>query len=133
MLSTSSKYAIKALISLSKVEAAKYQTVPNLAKLSDVPAPYLSKIMKVLSRKGIVESKKGLNGGIRLTKKAISFFQICEVLNDPIVFEHCFLSNSKCNMKNPCEFHSSWSKERTKILSYLKKNKIKRKKVDFLS
>lgn len=126
MLASSSKYAIRALICLSDIPGGDFVPVPKLADLSGVPDSFLSKLIKPIADRGLVLTKKGPGGGVRLGTKPVSFYQICEVLADPIVVETCFLSSDRCNAQRPCPFHTTWSRERDRIISYLKRNKIKK-------
>jgi Rrf2 family protein len=124
MLSSTSKYAIRSLLTLVREEGESFVSVNDLASNSGVPSPYLSKILKVLAREKLIISKAGACGGVRLGKKKISFFDICSAVGDPIVVENCFLSNKKCSSKHHCSFHNAWGKKRKEIHAYLKSQKI---------
>ncbi len=127
MLTASSKYALRALICLAKCpDDGAFIRVDQLSKEAEIPAPYLSKIMKILSQKELVETRRGLTGGVRLKrqKKAISFFDVCEALNEPIVSEVCLLSKTSCEEKNPCPLHREWKKNREQVHRFLKKARI---------
>lgn len=43
--------------------------VREIAGETDIPLPYLSKIFQRLAEAGIVESKRGYKGGVRLTRE----------------------------------------------------------------
>lgn len=126
VLSTTSKYALKALTTLAAAEGDNFVAVDELAAASGVPAPYLSKLIKALSHAGLVETKKGAGGGVRLGAKSISFYDICSVLHDPIIEQTCLLSRFPCDSRTPCPFHASWRIERERLGKYLKKQKISR-------
>ncbi|MCB0360200.1 MAG: Rrf2 family transcriptional regulator [Bdellovibrionales bacterium] len=124
MLSVTSKHALKALLRLSSVEDDSYLTISELAVDAEVPPPYLAKVIKALSAAGLVETKKGAQGGVRLPRRAISFFDVCKVLDDPIVNQTCLLSRNACSSRHPCSMHASWQRERERIIRYLKKSKV---------
>ena len=52
--------------------------VREIAELTEMPFPYLSKIFQRLGEAGIVESKRGYKGGVKLTRPPalISLLQI---------------------------------------------------------
>lgn len=52
--------------------------VREIAELTEMPLPYLSKIFQRLGEAGIVESKRGYKGGVKLTRppSEISLLQI---------------------------------------------------------
>lgn len=56
--------------------------VGEIAEIAEVPAAYLSKIFQRLSEAGIVESKRGYKGGVRLCKlpEHISLLEIDEAV-----------------------------------------------------
>jgi Rrf2 family protein len=124
LISLTTKYAIRALEALKK--ETKYISIQELAKNCDVAAPYLAKIMKILVTKGIIESKKGLNGGVRMRSNGvvIALYDVAISLNDPLVMHSCFLSKKQCNLSHTCAFHSSWSEIREEILKFLKNTVI---------
>ncbi len=128
MLSASSKYALRALLCLAKYQdnSETFMRVDVLSEEAGVPAPYLSKIIKILARKDIVETRRGLTGGVRLgaNKKKITFFDICEALDEPIINEECLLSKKACNANAPCPLHHEWKKNREGIYKFLKRAKI---------
>lgn len=126
MLSTPSKYALKALMYLAECEPEEFVPVPDVAENARVPAAYLSKILKTLVRVELLDSRKGVNGGIKIRKKTVSFYEVCEALDDPIVTTTCLLNHSHCRGQSKCEFHDSWQREREKIHAFLKRSKLKR-------
>lgn len=66
-LSLTTGYAIEALACLAKHDGVSMR-IGGIAELSGIPAPYLSKIFQRLGEAGIVESKRGYKGGVRLTR-----------------------------------------------------------------
>jgi len=70
-------YAIEALACLAR-RRPDSMLVREIAGETDIPLPYLSKIFQRLAEAGIVESKRGYKGGVRLTREPedISLLQI---------------------------------------------------------
>ena len=66
-LSLTTGYAIEALACLAR-HGPESMLVREIAKLTKMPFPYLSKIFQRLGDAGIVESKRGYKGGVRLTR-----------------------------------------------------------------
>ena len=66
MLSQTAEYALRAIVCLSD-QPHKPLTGPNLARATQVPAGYLSKVMQSLARAGLVDAQRGKNGGFTLT------------------------------------------------------------------
>ena len=59
-------YAIEALACLAR-QRPQSMLVREIAGLTEIPPPYLAKIFQRLAEAGIVESKRGYKGGVRLT------------------------------------------------------------------
>jgi Rrf2 family protein len=60
-------YAIEALACLAR-HGEESMLVREIAKNTDMPLPYLSKIFQRLGDAGIVETKRGYKGGVRLSR-----------------------------------------------------------------
>jgi Rrf2 family protein len=58
-------YAIEALACLAR-HRPDIMLVREIAELTEIPPPYLSKIFQRLAEAGIVESKRGYKGGVKL-------------------------------------------------------------------
>ena len=128
MLSIAAKHAIRSLLHLAKREEDQFLSVRQLASETEIPPAYLSKILKILSDAGLLESKKGAGGGVRLMPRIVSFYEVCEALRDPIVLEKCFLFESRCSEISPCPFHEIWQAERRRFLTFLHDSKIRASK-----
>ena len=68
MLTRTADYALRALIYLAHDPEDGYHQTSDLATTLNVPANYLGKILQRLTRAGIVESRRGVNGGFRLAR-----------------------------------------------------------------
>lgn len=64
-LSHTTGYAIEALACLARADADSMR-VAEIAEITGIPAPYLAKIFQRLSDAGIVTSKRGYKGGVKL-------------------------------------------------------------------
>jgi Rrf2 family protein len=147
MLSAQSKYALRALLYLQRhseqqvqllggarkrsnqgasateqVSELPFLRVDEIAAETKLPAPYLSKVLKGLAERGIIESRRGKNGGVRLNSSQLStsFFEVCQAMQDPLVREECMLFKKPCDPNDPCAFHTKWCTTKQKFLHFLK-------------
>ena len=67
-LSRPAEYALRAMTYLARLESPERVQTRNLAEAINVPAPFLSKIMRRLTADGILDAKKGHHGGFILAK-----------------------------------------------------------------
>jgi Rrf2 family nitric oxide-sensitive transcriptional repressor len=69
VISQTAEYALRAVICLANQPKRPVITA-EIAKQTQVPAGYLSKVLQVLGRVGLVRSQRGLHGGFVLAKPA---------------------------------------------------------------
>jgi Rrf2 family protein len=67
MLRRSGTYALKALLELA-LDPPRWQSVSALAVAQELPAPMLEQLMLKLRRAGLVEARRGRQGGYRLRR-----------------------------------------------------------------
>ena len=79
MISQTAEYALRAIVYLGN-QPGQACTTAQLADEIDAPPSYLAKVLKGLSREGIVGSQRGLHGGFTLTRDP-SDVTILEVVN----------------------------------------------------
>lgn len=126
MISITTKYALRALQFLANAEGTGFYRVEEIAERSDVPAPYLAKILKSLASKGVISSRKGLNGGFRINEDGglLTLYDVAVALDDPIVRLDCFLERAECDPVNHCAYHQQWGELRAHIMAFLKSHVI---------
>ncbi len=78
-------YAVRALLALAESEGQA--TVDELARAQALPAKFLGAIMNDMRRSGLVESRRGWEGGYRLARNLseLSLLQVIAALDEPLV------------------------------------------------
>ena len=113
---------------LAYIAAAGGKTVliKDIAKAADIPGPYLAKIVQVLSRKGLVNTQRGVGGGVVLAKAAqeITMHEVCVALDDPVVRERCMLGTAECSDERACPCHHFWVRHRAEYQDFLRKTTV---------
>jgi len=84
MLSQTVEYALRAVVHLAYLAPEACKT-SELAQVTQVPPAYLSKVLQSLSRAGIVNSQRGIGGGVSLAvdPKDLTVLDIVNLV-DPI-------------------------------------------------
>ncbi len=83
----------------------------QLAEESGVPLPTVRKLVSVLSTAGLVESSRGVGGGLRLARPpaAISLADIIEAVEGPVALTHCTVTgNHDCELEPNCRVRGHW-------------------------
>lgn len=110
-LSRPAEYALRAMTYLAHMEPDKRIRSNDLAKATHIPPAFLSKIMRRLVASGLVDAKKGHNGGFVLAMAAeeISFIDILRAVDFEPAADHCLFGLGNCDSQNPCPLHREWS------------------------
>lgn len=128
MFSKSCEYAIKAMICVAqKTKDGNRVGVKELAKEIDAPEHFIAKILQELSRKKLVQSMKGPNGGFFLEKEdlRISLAQIVKAIDGDKIYNECVLGLKACSQKSPCPVHNEYTEIKKRLIAMLENNTIK--------
>ncbi len=111
MISTTSEYALRALVYLSKAPEDGAILGRELARVTGIPANYLSKILLALRNAGYLATARGSGGGYKLTANPNEIFlvDIVELFEGSKAKPVCFLSRTKsCGEEEACSAHKAW-------------------------
>jgi len=127
MLSNSCKYAIRSVIYIAlNSNKAKKIGSKEVATNLNMPQPFLAKILQELTRKHIISSSKGPNGGFYLTEINLkkSVLNIVDCIDGLDAFDTCFLGLHACTNEKPCSVHHIVRPFKDEIYLQLSKNTI---------
>ncbi|GAA4095251.1 Rrf2 family transcriptional regulator [Mucilaginibacter panaciglaebae] len=127
VFSKTCEYAIRAVLFISHKTAAGGKIgIKEIANGIDSPEHFLAKILQDLSRKGIIQSAKGPNGGFYLDEHALklSLSAIVEAVDGDALFTGCALGLKQCSEVNPCPLHNQFKTIRSEIHNLLNTKKI---------
>ena len=108
VLSKSFGYALRSILYMAAVQKEKKHTqLQEIAEQLDVPKHFLGKVMKRLSKQGIIDSTKGHAGGYTLNEHTLSIpvMAIVTLIEGEELFNTCVIGFKKCNELNPCPLH----------------------------
>lgn len=90
------------------------------------PEPFLAKILQDLSRRGIVQSTKGPNGGYYLNEDSLKrpLAAVVEAVDGDGIFIGCGLGLKQCSEINPCPLHNQFKNIRSQIHRLLEETSI---------
>jgi len=105
LISRTSEYALRAVIWLVQ-EPAHSQTTRQIATGTRTPPDYVSKVLQLLAKTGLVRSQRGLGGGFRLAGDPAQI-TVLDVINavDPMERLHTCPLGLKAHGKNLCPLH----------------------------
>ena len=86
------------LMSHLAAEPETQMTSASLAQATQISPPTVSKILKVLSREGLLVSHRGANGGYTLARapRKISVAEVIAAMEGPIAMTECADLHAEC-------------------------------------
>jgi Rrf2 family protein len=102
-VSKKAQYGLRAMVYLAKKNNKEFFSLKDISRQESIPFDFLEKIMSKLEKKGLVRSKKGVQGGYGLAKKPqkITAKDIVETLENTTAVDCSFCGKSrKCLTKN---------------------------------
>jgi len=105
MLSQTTEYALRIVVQLAS-ERDRPVTIPELARTTKIPSDYLAKVLRQLSRAGLVHSQRGPNGGSVLVRppEEITVLDVVQAVDPLKRIEVCPLG-LKGHGANLCPLH----------------------------
>ena len=98
------EYAVRSLAHLAYQGKGIYKGATEISEAVGVPGPYVAKILKLLVRKKILKSRRGMGGGVafRSDPANLSLMQIIDVIDDPTPLNECAMGLDRCEDGNGC-------------------------------
>ena len=82
----------------------------ELAERARIELPTVSKLLKLLAGAGLIESRRGVNGGYRLARAAanISVLDIVSAIEGPVGMTECSVHAGQCHHETRCRIQHNW-------------------------
>lgn len=125
-LSTTARHALRAVLLLARRNGDGWIPAQEIAGSLDAPANYLSKVLRLLAQRGLLESVRGPHGGFRLAIPAseISLASLLEVIDDSPPSKICLMGDRPCDPAAPCVAHDRWMQVKERVLEPLRGTSI---------
>ncbi|WP_114789612.1 Rrf2 family transcriptional regulator [Niabella yanshanensis] len=127
MFSKTCEYAIRAMIFIAqKSRDGERVGIKDIARGIEAPEYFIAKILQELSRKNLVLSVKGPNGGFYHDAESAqsSLADIVRTIDGDKLFHGCGLGLKECSESHPCPIHHEFKKVRAGIQCMLEKARI---------
>jgi Rrf2 family transcriptional regulator, iron-sulfur cluster assembly transcription factor len=122
MITRTGTHALKAMAYIASLPDGAYEGAGEIAVRIKAPQNYLGKLLRQLARAGLLEGRKGINGGFRLARdrKSISLFDVLEPIEHVSRIKGCILGKAQCTLKEHCLLHNGWARVRSEYLGFLR-------------
>jgi Rrf2 family protein len=109
-ISMAGKYAIRAMMYLASLPNNNIIQIGDLSGKWEIPEKYLRKIIPQLAKAGIINTRRGMGGGIVMARpsKEISFLDVVEAIEGKIFLNKCLMSPDICERSPWCSANRVW-------------------------
>lgn len=105
-------YGTVVLAHLAGAPGADLHTTQAVASATHLAPTTVSKVLKMLTRAGLIKSVRGATGGYRLARPAaeINAAQIIDALEGPVSITECSIDTSHCDLATVCNVGAAWQR-----------------------
>jgi FeS assembly SUF system regulator len=105
-------YGIVIMAHLADCEDDTIHNARELASQTQLPSPVVSKILKLLTRAGLLISQRGSKGGYNLARPAaeISVVEMITALEGPVGITECTMHPGACAQESSCHVRDPWQR-----------------------
>jgi Rrf2 family protein len=111
-------YALRAMIYLAAQPGSPREPLQDIARKNEIPREFLAKILKVLGNAGLVTALRGPGGGVSIARppSQISFLDVIEAVEGPVVLNLCLDDTRSCSQSSVCTMQSVWKAGQERML-----------------
>lgn len=127
MLSRTGEYALRAMVYLAQNKDRWPIPAPWIARETKISPKYLSSILGLLVRTGVLEASPGRGGGFRMSRPPASVMLVDvltpfeSVLAD---LRPCPFGNPVCSDDDPCAGHHKWKIVRAAFDDFVQRTSV---------
>lgn len=119
-ISRKTDYALR-ILSMLVDKGDELLSVRTAAEEVDVPYSFARSIQHGLVQAGVIESLRGVHGGMRLKAdpKDITLLEVVEAVQGTLVMNDCTAPDGSCPRMESCCYHPIWAGAQALLGSYL--------------
>jgi Rrf2 family protein len=122
-LNQATDYAIRAILYLSGLPFGQVVEAKLIAEEEHIPIRFLLKILRLLTKEGLVNSHRGINGGYSLARSPseITLLDVVRAIEGPIAINRCLYDPEECNKlySEHCPVHEALFELQNSITEHL--------------
>ena len=106
-------YGIVLLTYFARSSEGTLHTARDLARDAHLPLPTVNKVLKTLTRHGLLESHRGVKGGYTLARhpEEISVAEIISATEGPVAMTECTVDGpGGCDHESECPVSDNWQR-----------------------
>ncbi len=101
------EYAIRTVLELSKLKKGEFIQSKTVAERQELPEKFLNKTVQILTRAGLVETRRGMQGGIRLVvnPEEVTIADVITAVEGKVAINPCLAESYHCKNQPHCRVH----------------------------
>lgn len=117
-LTREADYAVLCVIEVAR---SGRLSAAEIARRNDVSPTFLGKIVSSLARAGMVITRRGVHGGIELTREPheVTLLDVIEAVQGPLCINECLYEPSRCSRDSLCPAYPAWREAQRRLRSAL--------------
>jgi len=121
LITKNTDYAFRALVELAAKEG-KYVSALAIARAQKIPYQYLRSILQALLKAGLIESREGSGGGVKLRGKpsGTKFIDVIKIFQGDLEFSECMFRNRICENRPKCILRKELKRIEAKVAAEFK-------------
>jgi len=125
-LTKAGEYGLRAVRYLVESGNEKRVSIGDISAEKNIPEPFLRKLFKPLVQQGIINSTRGVAGGVRLARKPedITVLEVVEALEGPLALNECLLADTACEFLAECGMHDVWEEAQAAMAKVLRSKNL---------
>lgn len=120
-LTRAADYAVRVMVHLATLRDQQRALLPDLARETETPESFLSKVLQGLTRAQLISSRRGKAGGFAILPagREANMRQVIEAIDGPVCFNVCLDGGKECERKSWCPAHPVWARAQRAMLDVL--------------
>lgn len=118
-------YAVRAVSYLAGLDPGIMATTKKIAEEQHIPPSFLAKIIAQLTVVGLLQTTRGVNGGVALARSPdeISLLDVVEAIDGQVMVNVCVNEHNECVLTN-CAVRAIWCEVQADMVKRLKAAKF---------
>lgn len=110
-ISAKTRYGLRILLDIASNKQDKPRTISDIAESQQISRKFISPLVVILRRAGMIQTIRGVAGGIKLAKdpKDITLLDITNAMDGGIYLLHCLKDKTSCPRKAMCVTSRIWN------------------------
>lgn len=115
------EYAVRTILELSAQPFGEFVQTRVIAEKRQISGLFLAKTIQLLARAGLVQTQRGVQGGVRLSRpgSTITLKEVITIIEGEPSVNRCLSNSGFCENSPTCKVHAALARAREAMLKEL--------------